>query len=318
MSLNSNQVPMQNPVDCNSLDLIELWLVLWNKKWFIIIFSFFCCAGVLAFSLTLPNMYKASVLISPQKQQDSGGLSSLAGGFGGLASVAGINLGTSGDETGVYLEVIKSKDFLYKFIENNNVKVDLFATKKWDKSTNTLEFDPSIYKDNEWLVDEETQETLEPTLYKTYERFLKKMTVEQDKVTGLVEISFEHIDPRISKRYVENIVTLINKSVREREIAENKESIKYLNEELNNTSIAEMQNVFYTIIEEQTKAMLLAKVRKEYAFKVIDSPIIAEQKSSPNRAVICILGAIFSVFFTCVLVLLGHFIRDNKIENARL
>lgn len=317
MSQNLNQLPTQNSDNSNALDLVELWLILWNKKWLIIALSLLCCAGVLVFSLTLPNMYKSSVLLTPQKQQESGGLSALAGEFGGLASVAGINLGGASDETGVYLEVIKSKDFLYEFIENNNVKVNLFAAKKWNKDTETLELDESIYKNGKWLVDEETQETLEPTLYETYELFLKSLTVEQDKITGLVDISFEHIDPRIAKAYVENIVTLINKSVREREIAENKESIKYLNEELANTNIAEMQNVFYTIIEEQTKSMLLAKVRKEFAFKVIESPIVEEQKSSPNRAVICILGAVFSVFFICITVLLIHFIRENKSSNAR-
>ncbi|MBH0025397.1 MULTISPECIES: Wzz/FepE/Etk N-terminal domain-containing protein [unclassified Pseudoalteromonas] len=317
MSQNLNQFPTPNSDNSNALDLVELWLILWNKKWLIIVLSFLSCAGILAYSLTLPNMYKSSVLLSPQQEQQSSGLSSLAGQFGGLASVAGINLGGSSDKTAVYLEIIKSKDFLYKFIEKNNVKVNLFAAKKWDKDTEELELDDTIYKNGKWLVDEETQKTLEPTLYEAYEYFVKKLTVKEDKVTGLVEISYEHIDPRIAKTYVENIVTLINKSVREREIAENKESIKYLNEELANTNIAEMQNVFYTIIEEQTKSMLLAKVRKEFAFKVIESPIVEEQKSSPNRAVICILGAVFSVFFICITVLLIHFIRENKSSNAR-
>ncbi|MGO2181142.1 MAG: Wzz/FepE/Etk N-terminal domain-containing protein [Pseudoalteromonas nigrifaciens] len=312
MSENLNQQSSLQQNAINPFDLLELWLVLWSKKWLIIVLSFVSCSAILAYSLTLPNMYKATVLLSPQKQQESGGLSSLAGQFGGLASVAGINLGSASDDTAVYLEVIKSKDFLYKFIEQNNVKVNLFAVKEWNKEANQLVLDPSVYKKGQWLADESSQLTLEPTLYKTYERFLKKLTVEQDKINGLVKIAFEHIDPRVSKQYVENIVALINESVREREIAENKESIKYLNEELVKTNIAEMKNVFYTIIEEQTKAMLLAEVRKEFAFKVIESPIVEEQKSSPNRAVICIFGAVFSVFFICVTLLLVHFIRESK------
>jgi uncharacterized protein involved in exopolysaccharide biosynthesis len=312
MSENLNQQSNEQQSTAKPFDLIALWLVLWNKKWLIIALSFIACLAILAYSLTLPNMYKSTVLLSPQKQQESGGLSSLAGQFGGLASVAGINLGGSGDDTAVYLEVIKSKDFLYKFIEQNNVKINLFAAKEWSKATDQLTIDPAVYNEGKWLTDEGTEKTLEPTLYQTYERLLKKLTVSQDKVNGLVKIAFEHIDPNVSKKYVENIVTLINQSVREREIAEKKESIKYLNEELAKTNIAEMKNVFYTIIEEQTKAMLLAEVRKEFAFKIIESPIVEEQKSSPNRAIICILGAVFSVFFICVIFLLIHFIRENK------
>jgi len=314
MSLKTHQT-VTNSENEHGLDLIEIWLVLWNKKWLIIGLSFLCCVAILLFSLTLPNMYKSSILLSPQKQEQSGGLSSLAGQFGGLASVAGINLGGSVDETGVYLEIIKSKDFLYEFIKNNNAKVNLFAAKKWDKESNTLKLDESVYKNSQWLVDDKTQKTLEPTLYETYELFLKKLTINQDKITGLVEIEFEHINPHTSKKYVENIAKLINKSVREREIAEKKESIKFLNEQLSKTNVAEMKNVFYTIIEEQTKAMLLAEVRKEFAFKIIESPIVEEQKSAPNRAVICILGAVFSVFFICSIILLVHFIRENKVPE---
>lgn len=314
MSLKTHQT-VTNSENEHGLDLIEIWLVLWNKKWLIIGLSFLCCVAILLFSLTLPNMYKSSILLSPQKQEQSGGLSSLAGQFGGLASVAGINLGGSVDETGVYLEIIKSKDFLYEFIKNNNVKVNLFAAKKWDKESNTLKLDESVYKNSQWLVDDKTQKTLEPTIYETYELFLKKLTINQDKITGLVEIEFEHINPHTSKKYVENIAKLINKSVREREIAEKKESIKFLNEQLSKTNVAEMKNVFYTIIEEQTKAMLLAEVRKEFAFKIIESPIVEEQKSAPNRAVICILGAVFSVFFICSIILLVHFIRENKVPE---
>lgn len=314
MSQYTHQVAAPS-ADENGLDLIELWLVLWNRKWLIISLSFFCCVGILLFSLTLPNMYKSSILLSPQKQEQGGGLAGLAGQFGGLASIAGINLGGSGDETGVYLEIIKSKDFLYEFIKNNNVKVNLFAANEWDKESNTLKLNDSVYKNGQWLLDEKTQKTLEPTLYETYELFLKKLTINQDKITGLVEIEFEHINPYTSKEYVENIVKLINKSVREREIAEKKDSIKFLNEQLSKTNVAEMKNVFYTIIEEQTKAMLLAEVRKEFAFKIIESPIVEEQKSAPNRAVICILGAIFSVFFICSIILLVHFIRENKVPE---
>ncbi|HIM95798.1 MAG TPA: lipopolysaccharide biosynthesis protein [Gammaproteobacteria bacterium] len=304
----------QNVSSQKPFDLIELWLVLWNKKWLIIFLSIVFSAAILAYSLTLPNMYKSTVLLAPQKQQESGALASL-GQLGSLASVAGINLGGAGDDTAVYLEIIKSKDFLYKFIEQNNVKVNLFAVKEWNRDSQQLVIDPALYSDGKWKVDEETKESLEPSMFETYERLLKKLSVQQDKVNGLVKISFEHIDPRISKQYVEKIVALINKSVREREIAEKKESIKYLNEQLSKTNVAEMQNVFYTIVEEQTKAMLLAEVRKDFAFKIIESPIIEERKSSPNRAVICILGAIFSGFFVCVSILLLHFVRINNRQH---
>ena len=112
------------------------------------------------------------------------------------------------------------------------------------------------------------------------------------------------------------MVAELNEQLREKELAEKSRSIRYIQQQLEKTEVAQMQNVFYAIIEEQTKQMLLAEVRQDFAFKTIESPIVAERKESPSRAVICILAAIFSTFFACGLVLMRHFIKELMAKKA--
>jgi len=70
------------------------------------------CLAV-AFALWSPNIYRAEALLTPSLEQQGGGLSALASRFGGLASLAGVDLGNKGgDKASIAIEVGKSRLFL--------------------------------------------------------------------------------------------------------------------------------------------------------------------------------------------------------------
>jgi len=293
-------------------DFIELWLVLWPRKWIIFFSTVAFVTGVVFYVLTLPNIYQSTALLSPQQKQASNSLSSLAGQFGGLASMAGINLDSGANNDVVLnIEIMKSKDFIYKFIAKQHVKIPLMAAEKWVKQTNKLLIDKTKYSTNtkKWVRKVPVGEVAEPSMFDTYEKFMENLTIDQDKSTGLVSIAFKFIDPNLSKKWVNYLIADINQLIRQQKILENKKSIAYLQQQLGKTNVTEMKNVFYSIIEEQTKQMLLAEVQMDYAFKVIENPIVEERKVAPKRAVIVILSAIASFFFMSLLVLFIHFIR---------
>ena len=62
-----------------------------------------------------------------------------------------------------------------------------------------------------------------------------------------------------------------------------------------------MQLIFYELIQKQTEKIMLAEIREEYVFKIIDPAIIPEKKAEPRRSVICItitsIGFILAVIF---------------------
>ena len=68
-----------------------------------------------------------------------------------------------------------------------------------------------------------------------------------------------------------------------------------------------MQNLLYGLIEEQTKSVMWANVREEYAFEVIDPAIIPEERDSPRRTLIVLLAT----FFGIVLGLAYAFFREH-------
>ena len=65
-------------------------------------------------------------------------------------------------------------------------------------------------------------------------------------------------------------------------------SIQYLTAEIERTQVAELKSVFYRLIEEQTKNLMLAQVRDDYVFKIVSEAVLPETKSNPKRSLIVI------------------------------
>ena len=81
---------------------------------------------------------------------------------------------------------------------------------------------------------------------------------------------------------------------------------------LQETNIAGMQQVFYQLIESETRTVMLANAQDEYIFKTVDPAVVPQEKSEPKRALIAIvatmLGGMLGVFTVFVIA----FIRSGK------
>jgi len=300
-----------------TIDLFELWKIIWQAKLSIIFFTLIAAIFSVMFALSLPDKFKAETVIISQNGEQEGGLAAMAGQLGGIASIAGLDLGNSGDNTLINIERIKSKEFIFMLINKYKMKIPLIAVKEWNKETQELLIDPEIYdgSSNKWVRTVEPNRSVVPTDFEVYEKFIENLSVSQDKVTGIITIEYEYLSPIIAKEWVDAIIKEINQSLRLEKIEESEKSISYLEKQLIKTNVTEMRNVFYNLIQEQTKSMLLAEVQVDYAFKVIDSAIIPEVKSSPKRAIICVVGTLAGFFLSLLSVLLFHFVSRSLNEK---
>jgi capsular polysaccharide biosynthesis protein len=135
--------------------------------------------------------------------------------------------------------------------------------------------------------------------------------VSQDKQTGYVTVSIEHQSPIVAAQWVKWLVEDVNAVVKAQHVAEAEKSIEYLKQQVANTSLADLQAMFFELIQSQTETVMLAEVRPEYVFKTIDPAVIPEIKSKPNRAVICVLGTLLGGILGIVIVLIRHYARPE-------
>ena len=297
----------------DEIDLRELFSVLWaGKKVIVAITSLFAVAAVV-YALSIANEYKASIVIAPA-QQEGGGLSGALGQLGGLASLAGVSLGGGGgSEAAVAQEIMQSWGFVEQFIVNNELEVEVFAAEGWNKTSNVLTIDSDLYdKDsNKWLIDEAGQ-LRAPTSWELYEAFSKRLSVSEDKKSGLTSVSIEYFSPIVAKNWVDLYVAAINEHMRQRKLSQVNSNIEYLQAQVEKTSIAEMREVFYQIIEEQVKNKMLAEASPEYAFVTVSPSMVPEEKSKPKRALMCILGTLLGGMLSVLYVLVRHYASNKK------
>ncbi|GAB58352.1 Wzz/FepE/Etk N-terminal domain-containing protein [Rheinheimera nanhaiensis] len=297
----------------DEIDLRELFAAIWQGKWLIIAVTAIFAVASVFYALSLPNIYKSEALLAPAAEQKGAGLS---GQLGGLAALAGVSLGSGAgvDKTALAIEVVKSRDFLSRFIQQRIQLQDLMAVKSWDLTTNSLKYDLDVYnpESQQWLREVKPPKQAQPSLQEAYKALSEILSVSQDKTTGMVKLSIEHQSPYIAQSWVQMLIADLNLEMKTRDIEEAEKSIAYLQQQISQTNIADLRTALYSLIEEQTKTLMLANVRDEYALKVIDSAIVPEEKARPARAVLVIVCTFLGGFIAIFAVILRHYFRQSR------
>lgn len=300
----------------DEIDLRELFSVIWQGKWLIIAITAVFTIASVGLALYLPNIYKSEALLAPAaEEQSGGGLAALASQFGGLASLAGVNLGAKSgtDKTQLAIEVLKSRQFTSEFIQKHNILADLMAAETWDRDADKLIYDPELYNEqtNTWVRAVEPPFKPEPSMQEAYKEFSKIFSANTDKESGMVTLSVEHLSPTVAEQWVTWLIQDINKVMKERDVAEANRSSEFLNKQIALTNVADIKAILYKLVEEQAKTIMFAEVRDEYVFKTLDPALAPEEKAKPKRALICALGIMLGGMFGVMFVLVRNFVKKE-------
>ncbi|MCF1458304.1 MAG: Wzz/FepE/Etk N-terminal domain-containing protein [Shewanella sp.] len=301
----------------DEIDLLELFSVMWQGRWLIIAITTIFAIASVAFALYLPDIYKSEAVLAPaESEQSGGGLAALAGQFGGLASIAGINLGKGQtDKSQLAIEIMKSRQFISDFIQKHQILPDLMAAEKWEMKTNTLSYDPEIYnaETKTWVREVKKPFKPEPSMQEAYKVFMKVFNVSNTKETGMVTVSIEHLSPFIAQKWVSWLVVDINHVMKQRDVAEAVRGVAFINKQLRKTNVNDMREVLYQLMEQTQKTIMFAEVRDEYVFKTIDPAIVSEEKAKPNHPIIFVVGTLLGLIIGVFFVWSNNFFKQmNK------
>lgn len=118
------------------INLLELLQVIARRKLIIVKLCLVALVLSICFSLVLKNTYTASAKILPPQKDSSGGLSSILGQTGGLASLASGSFGLGGS-TDLYLGILKSRSVSDAVIKKLNLQTE-FELKTIDDTRKKL------------------------------------------------------------------------------------------------------------------------------------------------------------------------------------
>lgn len=276
-----------NP-EMDEISLGEIWAALMTGRLMILSVTFVFGAIAAAIALNTKPIYRAEVLIAVANDTGvQGGLSALAGQFGGLASLAGVNLGGGGNK-GEAVATMSSRALTEAYINQQDLLPILFA-KRWDVAKGIF-------------VPDAKGKT--PTAWDGNNLFAKQIRrIVEDKKTGLVTLAIEWEDPARAAQWANDIVRLTNQTLRDRAIANSNHNLVYLNEQLEKSSVVELRQAIFNLIETEVKNVMVAQGSQEYVFKVIDPAVVPQQKAKPNRSLIVAVGLLLGFIFSSLYAL---------------
>ena len=279
---------------------------LFIKNWLTLCISGFSLALIaLVWSLTLPNMYTAKTVLM-SIEEDASKLDGMSGNLGGLASLAGLSIGEKGDKNSkLAIELLKSREFIAKFIDKYDLLIPIMAAESWDLASDTLIINPDIYDESakKWVRTTIAPRKPEPSLLEAYEQFITLLEVEEVPKSNFVNVSIKFYSPYLAAEWTRNIVNMLNEEIRGYDKEEAEQSIEYLKKIATESNIADLRKVFSKLMEEQLKSKMLAEIRKDYVFKVVDSAFAPELKSEPKRAIIVIIGGFLGGIIGLIIIL---------------
>ncbi len=297
----------------NEISFRELFNVLWKGKWIIVSMTAFVSVIGVIYSLSLPNIYISKALLAPvySSSSISRPLDS------SLARLAGINLPSGGDEDNSIKAIQKISSL--SFFENNiltNINLpDLMAVKSWNPSTNTLAYDEDIFdtNSNTWVRDYSYPKQQIPSAQESFRVFKSEhLTLNEDKITGFSTLTIKHQSPFVAKEWADLVVNEVNSFYRQKDKSESEKAVSYLNQQISVTSLSEVKEVLAQLLQEEAKKLTLIEANEAYVFDYIDPPAIMEEKSEPNRALICIAIALFGGMLSVLIVLIRHYAFNKK------
>ena len=308
MQETSNNTHSNSQID--EIDIWELFRVLFQGKWIIVSVTTFASIIGVVYSLQLPNIYQSKALLVPVNS--SSGISGALGSYSGLAGLAGISIPSGSGEanTTKAINKLSSLSFFKNNILANVFLPDLMAVKTWNPGTNTIDYDESIYNKstNNWVRDYTYPGKQIPSAQESFGVFKKEhLNVNENTTNGFITITISHQSPFIAKEWTELLVDEVNSFYRQKDKEESEKAVRYLNQQIAMTSLSEIKQVIAELLQEETQKLTLIEANKYYVFEYIDPPVVMEQKSEPQRSLICILSAILGGMLGIVIVLVKHY-----------
>jgi uncharacterized protein involved in exopolysaccharide biosynthesis len=269
----------------DEIDLVSIWRTARKSKYLILITLCVCVGLAVLYCELVTPIFRAEVVIANAHDEEmGGGASSITSQIGGLASLAGLDMGSDKSDYDAK-GVLNSRRLIEEFIRRKDLVSTLLPSKKKP-----------------------------PSMWFAVQRFKDRIvTIRDDKRTYLTTVDIDWTDAKTAAQWANDFVALANELIRTRALNDASRNLAYLNQQSALTNAVDMQRVIYNIIESEMKKLMLANGKVEYAFTVIDPAVTPEARKSPQTVIIVAAAFAFGLLMGIFLA----FARDRLARQRR-
>lgn len=333
-------------------NFLYYWGVLYRAKWLILSVTFiFALVGV-GTAVTTPNVYQATTVVTLVRRDSGGEVRRLARstgllGLGGvLTDALGVN--ASNNSRHELLAIFKSRDFLTRFAKSRRRVQALRKPSDFDPdasdrdeirdipplqqafttlkrahgqfrgrlSIKVEELMRKLYKPPGF--DRDPRQRNIPGSTNGHKRFRRIIAIERKPRQGLFYVNVRWKDPVVAAEWANALIVEFNSFLRETAVAQSRKRIAYLNRELDETHVIPLRQAIYRLIEVETRAIMIAETRTDYAFKVIDPamPPNFDDPIRPKRGLLIRTTTLTGFIIAVFAAILRDFVRMLREQDG--
>lgn len=307
----------------DEINLLEYWQVIWKRRklvgWIVMGITIL----TVVVSLFMTNIYGASAVIIPVELKSTpGGGGTAAALMQQMGGLAGIGLPDSASSAEIML-LLKSNILREKIITEYNLLPVLFST-QWDeekKAWKKVGFPLTLISKLITAVKPADKKIVKkeagiPDIWDGLRALDDLVKINNNMKEKSITISAEFDDPIIAANLVNYFLAALNdhmSSEAKRVAAINK---KYLEEQLLQTTDPFIKQKIYSMIAQQLETSMMAEVKENFSFKVIDPPKVPDLKIKPKRVQMVMIAFIMALFMGVFVAFFLEYLEKQNIMKS--
>jgi len=298
------------PVPPKEIDLYSLFLILKKRKLSTFIITFLGLLVGLYVAVFSPNIYRSTAIIIPT----GNGKGSNLGPLGALRGLAGLHMpGSAG--TSEIITLLQTRQ-LREVLMNKHELLPVLFFERWDEEKKSWKKGEEGFSlDNllklprrffSYLVQrarslpasagKDKKKNDAPSLNDGLRVLNGIYSITEDKRLGTIKVSADFYDPAKAAWLSEILLQSLKDYMSSEAIVTAEKNLANLHLELPRTTDPLLRQKLQTLIAQNLERKVMAKVNREFGFKILDPPYVPDRKFKPKRSQIVMVSLASSFF----------------------
>ncbi len=321
---------MEKPDDVGtaheSFDLVEIQRIggmLWNGRDVIVLMAVLSILLSALYLHMASYTYTTTMTLIPTQSQPR----DIAGQFGGLASLAGINIPGEIDAISpfsVYPEAGQTRQVAADMIRNWPDVMPMVFKDQWDPQSRTWHAPRTLLYTISRLVKPvlglPVYNWTPPGPAELQQYIVQNVGVSQDKKKALLTITLHASDPGFSKRFILTLHQSTDSVLRRMTVDRAKKYAAYLATQLITTQASAVRDVLTQSLSDQETQIMMGSSNTDFAAQPLGPPESSTRPTSPIPIFVIFVGLLTGVLIGGVCVVFGIpiFERSERLYKTKL
>ncbi len=304
-----------NATTDDEIDLKELFLALWRGKLTIVFICAIALFGGAVYLHKEERTFSVKAIYKPVAEDTQG---PNLGGFGGLASLAGISLpSSSGSDFTAFQALLTSQEVADILMNEQDVLSSLFKS-EWDAETKTFSQPVKSARGRfigvlkKTLTGSEQSDYIAPNSQRLSNKLAKLVNVSVDKNTGYLAVSAEATDPQVQINLIQKMVSITDHLLKQRYIENAEDTLVFYQKKITLARSREQREALAKLMAQEDQRLMLAARGKNFVVEPLMRPTVSLYPTSPKASLILALSIALGGFLGSALVLIRASVQTRE------